>query len=75
LREIQLDQLKAKSATRSAEALSVKPSAAIRQFDPNDFWRIKGSKDLEPQQQAILRELFIIRDKIARVINRSPLKS
>src|SRR6185503_458201 len=38
------------------------------------FWRIKGSKDLEPQQQAILRELFIIRDKIARKINRPPFK-
>lgn len=77
LREIQLDQLKKQNRLREAlEAFErqtqVQPSAKV--FDPNDFWRIKGSKDLEPQQQAILRELFIIRDKIARKIDRPPFK-
>lgn len=77
LREIQLNALEKQNRLQEAlEAFErqthVQPSAKV--FDPNDFWRIKGSKDLEPQQQAILRELFIMRDKIARKIDRPPFK-
>lgn len=77
LREIQLNALRKQNRLQEAiEAFErqthVQPSAKV--FDPNDFWRIKGSKDLEPQQQAILRELFITRDKIARKIDRPPFK-
>ncbi|HXV99351.1 MAG TPA: HRDC domain-containing protein, partial [Anaerolineae bacterium] len=77
LREIQLDQLKRQNRLQEAlEAFErqtqVQPTPKV--FDPNDFWRIKGSKDLEPQQQAILRELFMMRDKIARKIDRPPFK-
>lgn len=43
-------------------------------FEPDDFWRIKGGRDLKPPQQAVLRELFIVRDKIARKIDRPPFK-
>lgn len=77
LRKIQLEQLKKQHHWQEAiEAFErqshSQPSPKV--FDPNDFWRIKGSKDLEPQQQAILRELFIMRDKIARKIDRPPFK-
>jgi ribonuclease D len=77
LREIQLNELK--NQGRLQEALEAferqthaQPSPKV--FDPNDFWRIKGSKDLEPSQQAVLRELFIMRDKIARKLDRPPFK-
>ncbi|MBI1880669.1 MAG: HRDC domain-containing protein [Chloroflexi bacterium] len=77
LRSIQLEQLKKQHRWQEAlEAFErqthIQPSPKM--FDPNDFWRIKGCKDLEPQQQAILRELFIVRDKIARKIDRPPFK-
>lgn len=77
LREIQLNALKEQNHWQEAQdafgrQTQVQPSSKV--FDPNDFWRIKGSKDLEPRQQAILRELFIIRDKIARKIDRPPFK-
>ena len=69
LRKIQLGELKKQNRLREAteafeRATDVHPTP--KQFDPDDFWRIKGSKELMPQEQAILRELFILRDKIAR---------
>jgi ribonuclease D len=77
LRQIQLDQLKKQNRLREAmEAFErethVEPSPKV--FDPNDFWRVKKSRDLLPGQQAVLRELFILRDKIARKIDRPPFK-
>lgn len=77
LRELQLDKLR--QINRLQEALAafrrqtdVTPSPKI--FDPDDFWRIKGAKRLKPDQQAILRELYILRDNIARKIDRPPFK-
>ena len=35
-------------------------------FDPESFWRIKGTQDLTRREQAILRELYIWRDREAR---------
>jgi ribonuclease D len=43
-------------------------------FDPENFWRISGARDLTPRQAALLRELFIYRDTIARQVNRPPFK-
>lgn len=77
LRQIQLEKLAQQNRLREAtEAFErqtqVQPTPKV--FTPDDFWRIKGSKDLEPRQQAVLRELFIVRDKIARKINYPPFK-
>lgn len=77
LREIQMAELKQKN--RLTEALAafkretlVEPTA--KAFDPDDFWRIKGARDLGSRQQAVLRELFILRDQIARNLDRPPFK-
>lgn len=43
-------------------------------FDPEGFWSISGAYDLEPQQQAILRELYIYRDQEARQRNQPLFK-
>jgi ribonuclease D len=77
LRKIQLTELnqqnRLQEATESFERLTqVIPTP--KTFDPDDFWRVKSARDLHPQQQAVLKELFIARDKIARQINRPPFK-
>lgn len=77
LREIQIDEIRRLNREQeSAEAFKrltqVEPSP--RQFDPDDFWRIKYARDLKPQQQAVLKELFILREEIARRLDRPPFK-
>jgi ribonuclease D len=77
LRQIQLTELNAQNREReAAEAFErltqVEPTK--KEFNPDDFWRIKQAKDLKPQQQAVLRELFVLRDKIARRLDRPPFK-
>lgn len=77
LRQTQLDALKRHNRLREAneawERLTrVEPTPKV--FDPDDFWRIKSARELSPRQQAVLRELFILRDQIARHLNRPPFK-
>lgn len=43
-------------------------------FQPESFWRIRGSRDLRPREQAVLRELAVMRNERARAINRPPFK-
>ena len=45
-----------------------------RPFDPQGFWRIKGTSKLTGQQQAILRQLYIWRDGEARRKDTPPFK-
>jgi len=45
-----------------------------REFDPLGYLRIKGSRKLAPQALSILRELFLVREKRAREIDRPPFK-
>lgn len=44
--------------------------SAERGMDPDDFWRVKGAHDLEPAHRPALRELYRLRDEIARRSNR-----
>jgi ribonuclease D len=43
-------------------------------FTPDDFWRIRGSRDLNRRQQLVLRELAVARDERARAANRPAFK-
>lgn len=43
-------------------------------FQPEDFWRIRGSRELSRREQAVLKELAVMRDARARAINRPPFK-
>jgi len=77
LREMQMHALKKQRRWREAqEAFErqtlVEPTP--KQFTPHDFWRIKGAKELPSDQQAILRRLYIVRDNIARKLDRPPFK-
>ncbi|HET6373507.1 MAG TPA: HRDC domain-containing protein, partial [Candidatus Polarisedimenticolia bacterium] len=43
-------------------------------FTPEDFWRVRGARDLSRREQIVLRELVVIRDQRARESNRPPFK-
>jgi ribonuclease D len=45
-----------------------------KEFDTEGFRRIKGNRDLSLQEQAILRSLYLLRDKIARKLDVPPFK-
>jgi len=48
--------------------------AACREFDPDGYRRIRGSKDLGDTPRAILRELYLMRDRQAQNLDRPPFK-
>lgn len=48
--------------------------AADNHFDPNGYWKIGQTADLSRRQMAILRELYILRDKMAAERDRPPFK-
>jgi ribonuclease D len=43
-------------------------------FDPDRFWKINGARKLDPQQAAVLQEIFLYREEQARRLNRPPFK-
>jgi len=45
-----------------------------KEFDPDRFWRLAGARQLPPQGQAVLRELYIFRDEEARRRDMPPFK-
>jgi len=45
-----------------------------REFDPDDFWGMKGARDLEPRNATILKELYIMRDERARAADLPPFR-
>lgn len=45
-----------------------------REFDCDGYMRIKGAKQLAPRNMAILRELYLMRDRRARALDRPPFK-
>ncbi len=55
-------------------ALLAKREWTREPFSPDDFWRIRGSRDLTHRQQLVLRELAVVRDDRARAANRPAFK-
>ncbi len=45
-----------------------------REFDKLGYLRIKGARSLDPRSLSVLRELYLVRDKRAREIDRPPFK-
>lgn len=43
-------------------------------FDPEGFWRISGARELSGRQLAILRELYLCRERNAQRLNLPPFK-
>lgn len=50
------------------------PPVVNQTLDPQAFWRVKGARDLPPQQAAILREVFAYRDAQSSRANLPPFK-
>jgi len=46
-----------------------------REFEPNEFLRLKGARALSRQQMTCLRELFCMRDELARDRDLPPFKT
>jgi ribonuclease D len=77
LRDMQIAELRAKGRFEEARQaferqMRVKPTS--KEFDPDDFWRISGARELLPVEQAVLRRLFVFRDQYARKLDRPPFK-
>lgn len=77
LRELQLRELQVKKRlTEARQAFQrqtqVEPTPKV--FTPDDFWRIRGARNLLPIEQAVLRQLYIFRDQYARKLNLPPFK-
>ena len=45
-----------------------------RAFDPDDFWGLRGARDLSPRKRAVLRALYVWRDEEARRRDQPPFK-
>ena len=43
-------------------------------FEPDEFVRLKGARDLAPLARQALRELFILRERLSRELGRPPFK-
>jgi len=78
LREIQMRDLVARGRVEEAQEAFDQVAAVAAQplHEPraDDFWRIKGAGDLTPRSRAILRELYLFRDREARRRDRPPFK-
>ncbi|MCP4542349.1 MAG: ribonuclease D [Chloroflexi bacterium] len=77
LRQIQLDELMKQGRTEEAKEAFDQVAASKppwHTFSPDDFWRIKGSRDLSGREQAVLRELCIWRDQEAHRRDRPHFK-
>jgi len=77
LRDLLSDALRARKRWREAgETFEGLPQITYTEkaFDPEGFWRIKGARDLAPDELAVLRELYLWRDEQARALDRPPFK-
>ena len=54
-------------------ALAAQP-APERPVDPDAWLGVKGARDLPPRSLAVLRELFALREQLARAADRPPFK-
>ncbi len=77
LRDIFQDRLL--EAGRLEEALEImeeqsRINVPDTSFDPDDYWNVKGSRDLSPRERAVLRALYVYRDLVAKRLDRPPFK-
>lgn len=43
-------------------------------FDSDGFWRIDGARSLSPRELSVLRELYLLRERLARQLDSPPFK-
>jgi ribonuclease D len=77
LRQVLLMELREAGLLAEAREMFAEVTTAVWQggeFDPNGFWRIRGARDLDPVGLAVLRELYLFRDREARRRDRPSFK-
>ena len=77
LRDKLLGELEAQERMEEARAAFERVTEARwtkQGFDPNGFRRVKGARDLNDQELAVLRELYLYRDHRAQELDRPPFK-
>lgn len=77
LRELQIRELQACGKWAEAQRAFAREACiepTVKRFDVEGFWRIPGAWQLDPIGQAILRELYILRDNLAREMDWPPFK-
>ncbi|MFH2203575.1 MAG: ribonuclease D [Elusimicrobiota bacterium] len=45
-----------------------------RKFSPDDFWHIHGARELPAQKRAVLRALYLFREKKSAALDRAPFR-
>ncbi|MGQ9600077.1 MAG: ribonuclease D [Anaerolineae bacterium] len=77
LYELQVQELEARKRWPQAQhcfARVVRSRWEFRGFDPEGFWRLPGVRDLDDAGRGVLRELYLLRDRIARQEDRPAFK-
>jgi ribonuclease D len=77
LREKLTEELLEADRWQEFHELSQRKTTPLHQengFDPDGFWHITNARKLGPQQRAVLRELYLLRDHLARELDRPTFK-
>ncbi len=77
LRQRQLEQLRERDRVAEFEHACARQAAVeprTKTFDPDEFWRIKGARELDPAGRAVLRRLYVWRDELSRKLDRPPFR-
>jgi ribonuclease D len=77
LRERLTEQLLEAGRWQEFHELSQRKTTPLHQengFDPDGFWQISNARKLKPKQRAVLRELYLLRDHLAREMDRPTFK-
>lgn len=77
LRDRQLEQLHERGRVEELEHACARQAAVeprVKAFDADDFWRVKGSRELDPEGRAVLRRLYVWRDELARSLDKPPFR-
>jgi len=59
---------------RSAGSATRRTQACDKAFDPDAFWRLPGARELSAQGLAVLKELYLFREKTASELDRAPFR-
>jgi ribonuclease D len=77
LRDILLEEIGQKEClveAREVFAQLANVPPATHNFDPEAYWKFNAAHDFSRRQMAVLRELYLLREEIAKRRNRPPFK-
>jgi len=51
-----------------------KVEPVVREFDPDAFWHLHGARDMDPKSRAVLKRIYIFRERTASELDRAPFR-